>query len=369
MRIVYPIVTGHGLGNNLVTVAKAYSIAKACKMTYQPPIWPRAIHVWPPTKKGYGYYWHSTLGDKIRLRLFSYLSKFQGKFNIQVGPRMVRFDRNDYEKTGIVDMGEACLEYLKQFGLEDPATSVVVTTKGMWGGYASIRRERDWLRQLLLSHPGSRRRLKEIEQGMEDHLRIAVNIRMGDFQPRQSAGPIREGERVVRLPLDYYARICRLIRQVCDCDFILVTDGTREELLAFLEEFAPISIIGQPYQDLLGVLLLSRSDLVICSNSTYSRLGVFLNDKPYIWFADTLVEDQSGRFGYLWKEGGTPMPAWFKSPVKSTDTSPDTIRRCFPLRGDSSALPEGLRRWLLSGGKLPIENWDDLLYGEPIAIL
>ena len=362
IRFVYPFVTSTGLGNNIIALARAHLIAESCQMTYQAPIWPPCEHVKPPTPNGYGYYFPTTLADKLKIKLTLFQRRVQGKSHVQLWPILL-FGANDYKQIGVVDVGEACRVYLRNRGLDDPAKSVVVITgKGMWGGYAGIGRACAWINDLFMSHADTRRRLAEIERGTDGRLRIAVHIRIGDFQPRGSAGPMRGGERGVRLPLDWYARICCLIRDVCDCEFILVTDGTHEELLPFLKEFNPVNTLGQPYQDLLGALLMSRSDLVICSNSTYCRLGVFLNDKPYIWCADTLVKDLSGRFGYLWKDGGNPVPDAGRS-------DPDAIRRCFALSSNFSTLPGGLKRYLESSGTLSIEIPDDLLYRDPVYLM
>ena len=362
IRFVYPFVTSTGLGNNVIALARAHLIAESCQMTYQTPIWPPCEHVKPPTPNGYGYYFPTTLADRLKIELALFQRRVQGKLRIQLWPILL-LDANDYKQIGVVDVGEACRVYLKNRGLDDPAESlVVITGKGMWGGYVGIRRARPWIIELFMSHADTRRRLTEIEQRTEERLRIAVHIRMRDFRPRQSTGPIRDGERCARLPLDWYVRICRLIREICDCGFILVTDGSHEELSPFLKEFNPVNTIGQPYQDLLDALLMSRSDLVICSNSTYSRLGVFLNDKPYIWCADTLAKDPSGRFGYLWKDGGNPVPA-------SDRSDPHVIRRCFALSINFQTLPVGLKRYLNPNGTSLIEISDDLLYRDPVYLM
>jgi hypothetical protein len=222
-----------------------------------------------------------------------------------------------------------------------------------------------------MSHADTRKLLMEVEQLTVGRLRIAVNIRMGDFVERGGVtvdgiptvtGEITEGERNVRLPLDWYTRICSLIREACNCEFILVSDGTRQELQPFLDEISPVNILGVPFQDLVGALLMSRADLTICSNSTYSRFSVFLNDKPYIWCANTLIKDPSGRYGYLWSDGGNPVPA-------SDSSEHDTIRRCFALGINFSVLPKGLKRYLDSNGELGIEAPADLLYRDPVRIL
>jgi hypothetical protein len=367
MRIAYPTVTNMGLGNNLITVAKAHLIADSCHMTYQPPTWPSNEHVTPPTKNGYGYYFPTTLTDRVRLQVFHQLRRVQQKLKVPVGPPVLNFGRADYERLGVEDIGEACAAYLEQRGLNDPATSAVVTTSGMWGGYAGIRRARTWLRSLLFSHADTRRRLEQIQARTAGRLRVAVNIKMGSYVPTGTR--IVAGERCVRLPLEWYTRVCRLIREASDCNFILVTDGTREELAPFLDEIQPVHCIGESYVDLLGLLLLMHADLVVCSNSTYSRLGCFLNDRPYVWIADTLMHDPTGRYGYLWKDNGTPMPQGSSKPVPQGEEDSAGVRRCFALNADVSALPAGLVRYVVSGGKLPIEIPDDLLYGDPVRLL
>src|SRR5215471_1724910 len=129
MRIVYPTVTNMGLGNNLITLAKAYLISEACQMTYQPPIWPSNIHVWPPTNNGYGYYFPATAGDKFRLGIFSNLARIQKRLSIRLGPPSLTFRREDYEnycRADLMDVGNACLAFLKSQGLDDPSSSVTL---------------------------------------------------------------------------------------------------------------------------------------------------------------------------------------------------------------------------------------------------
>ncbi|MGH9970450.1 MAG: hypothetical protein ACREBG_22035 [Pyrinomonadaceae bacterium] len=365
MRIAYPTVTDQGFGNNLIAVAKAYLIAQTCEMNYLQPIWPRNL---VPPLHGYDYYFPATVPQKIETGLFSYMIRAQRKLGLQIGFPALYFDRHLYGRTGITDAGEACLAYLKTLGLDDRARSLVVTTSGMWGGYASIKRARAWLRDLVLSHSDTRRRFKEMSSPAQGRLKVAVDIKFGAYATRTKN--LEENERNIRLPLDWYTRICQKIREVSDCAFILSTDAKREELQPFLNEIEPINYLGQTCTDLMGLMIMMHSDLVICSNSTYSRLGCFLNDKPYLWIADTLVKDRSGPNGYLWPEGEGPMPAWFKPAVKSTNEREDldAIRRCFAVSYDFPALPEGLKRYLASNATLPIEVDDDLLYGESVYL-
>jgi hypothetical protein len=367
MRVAYPTVTSMGFGNNVIALAKAHLIAESCALTYQRPLWPPTEHV-AGEQRGYGHYLPWTVGDKVRVTAFSYLSRLQRKLAVPPWPPCVLFGREDYERTRVTDVGEACRTYLATFGLDDPARSVIVTTNGMWGGYAAIKRARPWINQLLLSHADTRQRFEQIDRAIGARLRVGVNIRMGDFLPPEAAAADRQGERLVRLPLEWFGRICRRLREIADCEIVLVTDGTRDELRPFLDEFHPVDIVGQPFTALLGLVLLRSCDLVVCSNSTYSRVACFLNDRPYIWPADTLVRDPSGCYGYLWRDDGTPMPVWSKPSAAPSPYRRDAIRRCVALCGGFSTLPPGLERYVASHGSLPIEVEDDLLYGDPVSM-
>jgi hypothetical protein len=362
MRLIYPEVTRNGFGNNVITLAKAWLIAETNDMTYQRPVWPPCEHVKPPTPNGYGYYFPTTRADEIRFWLLETQFRVRRKVKFPAPWPTLIFSRADYYGTGIADAGEAAQVFLKNRGLDDPTASVVMRVGGMWGGYGAIKRAKGWVHDLMLSHDDTRRRLDEIKQQTESRMRVAVQIRMGDFQPREVVGDVIEGERAVRLPIDWYMQVCRLIRAEIDCLFILITDGTQKELKPFLDEFNPVHTLGEAYQDLLGALLIAESDLVVCSNSTYSRLGCFLNEKPYIWPADMLFKADVEGFGYLWQDRGSPVT----NPAAHMDD--DAVRRCFALSLDFTQLPGGLKRYLNSNGSLPVELHDDLLYRDAVYI-
>ena len=361
MRLVFPTVTPNGFGNNVVTLAKAYRIAEECRMEYLPPVWPACPHVQPGSRHGYGYYLKPSPVEKLKWRMVQCQYRAQRAFGFELWPTLV-FDKTNYKESAHVDVGEACLDYLRARGLDDPRRSVVVTTNGMWGQYSGIRRARPWILELLRSHANSRERFAAIERRAAGRFWVTVQIRMGDFAPRDAKGAIVGGERVVRLPLEWYTRICHGLREICDPFFVLVTDGTPEELADFIKTFDPVHLIGQPYKDFLGVLLMSRADLVVGSNSTYSRLGVFLNDKPYIWCAETLFKDPTGGYGYLWNEPENIAPG------NGDRSAPEAVRRCFALSANVQALPPGLVRYAAAGGRTPIEIDDDLLYHQPVFL-
>jgi hypothetical protein len=91
-------------------------------------------------------------------------------------------------------------------------------------------------------------------------------------------------------------------------------------------------------------------------------MGVFLNDKPYVWPADTLYPfNGDANYGHLWQSKVT----------EPADTARDwnAIRRCFALPVQFSQLPHGLIRYVCNYQSVSIENTDDLIYRDTIAIL
>ncbi|MEP7292214.1 MAG: hypothetical protein ABI835_10540 [Chloroflexota bacterium] len=361
MRVVYSVVNENGFGNNIMALARAYVIAQTSGLSYQAPVWPSCMHVKPATPNGYGYYFPSSRAERIKFALYKNQIRLNARLPFQFPYSTLLFTREAYTQTEIEDVGEACDAFLKTRGLNDPARSLILrVSPGTWGGYAGIKRARTWITNLLLSHGDTRTRFEQIEDRLGKRLRVALHVRMGDFAARDHAAA--PGERNVRLPLEWYARICRQIREQIDCELILVTDGELSEFTDFVDEFRPLHIIGEDYTDLLSILLLSHANLVVCSNSTYSRLACFLNDTPYIWPADTLAPDESGKYGYLWEGLGNPVPA-------SDDSDPEAIRRCFALPVDFVCLPHGIIRYLESHGKAPIEIGADLFYKDPVSLL
>jgi len=362
VRIIFPTVTENGFGNNIITLAKAHLIAESCNLTYQAPVWPYCPHVKPDSPNGYGHYFPSTRTDKLKLNALELLFRVNRRLNSSIPFSTITYRVEDYKQSGIVDVGEACRVFLQQRGLESPSRSLVLTVEGMWGFYLGIQRARSWITHLLRSHADTVQRLEAIHNRLAGKPRIAVHIRMGDFVAREAAGAMRSGERNVRLPLEWYIRVCQQIQEHVDANVILLSDGKPEELKPFLDAIRPTHILGEPYQDLLGILLLCESDLIVASNSSYSRLGVFLNDKPYVCPADTLHPDSSRKFGYLWKGLGSAVPADDRS-------DPDIVRRCYALPMNSPQIPGGLIKYLRSNGTAKIEFSEDLLYSQPVYVL
>lgn len=88
---------------------------------------------------------------------------------------------------------------------------------------------------------------------------------------------------------------------------------------------------------------------------------MFLNDKPYVWPADTLYADDSGDYGYLWRDRGRGVTSEDRAKEGA-----EIVRRCFALPLGFTRLPAGLLRYAASRGRATIECHNDLIYREPV---
>ena len=133
MRVVYPMVTSMGFGNNVITLAKAYLIAESCALAYQRPLWPPTEHV-AGEPRGYGYYLPWSAGDRLRVTAYSYLSRLQRKLAVPPWPPFVLFRREDYEQTRVTDVGESCHTHLAKTGLDDMKSTWSAATQSFNSG-------------------------------------------------------------------------------------------------------------------------------------------------------------------------------------------------------------------------------------------
>ncbi len=357
MRLTLPIVNNDGLGDNLIAVSKAYLIADTCGMKFIPPFWPKTGHVLN-SKNGYGCYFpvNRTLSHIVGLMVYKY------KIFRKMLP-VYSFTGQDYWKTGVEDVGIACSQTLTSKGLDVQNKHLLITTEGTWGKYFAIKRARSMLRSLLLSHKPSKQAYERMMEETRGYFKVAVHIRLGDFRIREDQDNIIPGERFKRLPMAWFINLCEAIQKHINCVFFLITDGEPQEVDEFAMQFSPKNDFRMYRKDILDLLLLSNANLVICSNSQFSRLGVFLNDSPYIWPADTLYRDESGRFGYLYQTKRDPIR------ISDKTFNDSVVRRCFAIRTDFGLLPTGLTKYLSSTGSAHVEMNDDLLYKMPVVIL
>jgi len=381
-RAVVPVVHSQGFGNLFNALIRAHLISDSCGLRFYWPRWPIRQRV--PWDSGVGLGRYRTFGgyfpDRLRDRVVSDLSnwhlRLQRRLHRTLVWPVVEFSRDVAPKGRshwIEDDGEACRSYLERQGLLDSRRSVTVLVgSGDLSRYRGIRRGRKWLVELMIAHRETRELIDGVEREVGRGFRVGLLVRMGDYVERGETtvdgvrtepSVIVPGERNVRLPIEWFIRIGEELRRDGPCRFVLVSDGTEEELKPILEAFSPSHVLGKPFQDLAGAVILSRCDLVISSNSTYSRLAVFLSEgRPYIWPAETLYPDDCGRFGYLWNDKG-------RRPRADDWGEGTAVRRCFALSVNFRSLPDGLLRYKASDGMIPVEIVNDLLYREPVQLL
>src|SRR6185437_6203840 len=128
-----------------------------------------------------------------------------------------------------------------------------------------------------------------------DRIRIGMHVRLGDFRV-PAAGADYAGAANLSLPLDWFRRVAlSLMGALGDrLQFLLVSDGTREQLTPLLETVPCVVTADLPNGDCSDVLALADCDLLVCSASTYSHLAAFLSDSPYVWFAPNLHRHPEG---------------------------------------------------------------------------
>lgn len=99
---------------------------------------------------------------------------------------------------------------------------------------------------------------------------VAVHVRMGDYSANQ------------RIPLSWYERCIKNIAQLNpSIEFLLFSDGTEQELAPLLAlPHVRRVFFGNALADMVAI---SRTRLVIASDSTFSAWGAYLGQCPIIF--------------------------------------------------------------------------------------
>lgn len=116
---------------------------------------------------------------------------------------------------------------------------------------------------------------------------IGIHVRLGDFYEPSSEQEIREGKTNCRLPLNWYIAVINKIRIEAEKDIhvAVFSDGSDVEL----KEILALPNVqrakgGSAISDLLS---LSKSKILIASNSTFSLWASYLGRANTIWFPGT----------------------------------------------------------------------------------
>jgi hypothetical protein len=274
MKYCFPAAFGprrSGLGNELIPLAKAFIASSELGLRFLPTSWGL-------NSRGYGSYFGSSRLDWVRALV---LSKVLPSY---------RFCEADYLSTGEVDFDRAIRVYAEARGLSRQK-SYVLLTEGMWGGYRAIRKARPFILKTLHGTRYTAENLYAFEKAVgHASLRVAVSIRLTDFaQP--SGATNYQGLWNTRVPLEWYSRVCRHLRDAFgdNLAIVLLSDGTEAELTGFVREFDPLMTKSQRHTAVSDLLLMANADLLVCSISSYSQWAAFLSGSPYIWYRPHLT--------------------------------------------------------------------------------
>jgi hypothetical protein len=295
----HPTRRAAGLGNELIPWAKAFIASRE--------LGARLLHpAWGLNARGYRHDFGTSRYDWLaQLALAAML------------PR-VEFSESDYAATGATDYASAIRSFADRSTLGERAAYVLVTD-GLWGGFQALETARAFILGELLRARAAQANLYAWARALpRDKLTVAVHIRLGDFRS-PAALPDYRGTFNTAIPLEWYAGVCRLLRERFGSrvQFALHSDGAPSSLDAFVREFAPFTTAGQRHATVSDLLCMASADLLICSVSSYSMWAAFLSDNPYVWFEPQL-QNQGGLYS-LWgheKSHGPPNGPTHRNAVR-----------------------------------------------------
>jgi hypothetical protein len=267
---------GYGLGNELVPWARAFLASEVLGARLLTP-------AFGLNRREYWRHFRTAPDDWIYNRAIERLLP------------VVHFTEADYLEHGGDDVVVALRRFAEARGLHRRAAFLLVT-EGLWGGFHHVQAAREFMRATLYQSRFAAANLLRLRERIDpDRILVGMHVRLGDFKP---AVPAAEHRRVanVSLPLEWFCHIADSLRRLLpdQLQFLLVSDGTPEQLRPLMQRVPCITTADLPDGDCSDALALADSDLLVCSASTYSHLAACLSDSPYIWFAPNLYQHPEG---------------------------------------------------------------------------
>lgn len=282
MKFCIPRVSGRGagLGNELIPWAKAFIASQELNAHLMHP-------AWGLNKRGYRKYFGTSRLDWLFPMV---LEKVLPTYTLT---------ELEYRESGKLDFADAIRVFEKKYNLTQKS-SYVLYLEGMWGGYESLRRSREFLLSELQATNFTQSNLYELSGRFDSSkLQVAVHMRLGDFEPAFKEKDYR-GKFNTSLPIEWYSNICRKLQSEFGdrITFLLFSDGGVADLVEFIAEFNPVTTLHQSNADCSDLLAMAKADLLVCSVSSYSMWAAFLSDRPYVWFKPNL--QQHGDYLSIW---------------------------------------------------------------------
>jgi len=272
---------GNGLGNLLFTWARCLSRSRKHGWNM---IWP-AWYSHKPKNKRVNPYDHRTYGD-----LFSptpdYISGLSKLPHLLFRRRVSEADAEQ----------------------NPPAPGRLVQFRGMEGKFQPFLGDLDLVRRELLNMT---RPQHLVGFQNSDPAPISLHIRRGDFLKRGSFEEIVKNRNSL-IPLDWYISALERVRERCGraVRASVFSDGTEEELAPILSMDHVKRV--ENGSSIADILALSRSRLLIASDSTFSQWASYLGQVPSIWHAGKLKDSLMLGEKALETEwvAGDPIPDW-----------------------------------------------------------
>jgi hypothetical protein len=246
---------GHGLGNSFFTYFHAVALAHASGARLFAPAW-LSLKLGPLLRgeASKRLYWRMFRPHPDEICGFAKLATFLKSYGRRVEIRI------DGEHPPVV---------------ADGALNVLASEKFTFRG---LHEHRDMIRSRLLAI---------VEDAIPQGHRwgaggyFAVHIRLGDFAQASDPAQLAAGRPNLRIPLSWYAEVVAALRRRHPTTSIYVfSDGPADQLRPVLELGCEIYRSGSDMTDLLAM---AGADLLVGSNSTYSRWAAFLGNMPSIW--------------------------------------------------------------------------------------
>ena len=267
---------GYGLGNELIHWARAHLAAQLLGAELLTP-------AFGLNRRPYWRHFGTPADDWIYRRALPKLMP------------SVWFSEQDYLGHGGGDVVTALRSFIAARRLHERRVYVFVT-QGLWGGFHHIMAAREFVRSTLFGTRYAARNLLQLRARLDPHkVLVAMHVRLGDFAPPRAAGDYSSSWNV-SLPIEWFVNIAAQLQRAWGdgWQLLVVSDGGPEQLRPLLEAFPCIITADLPHGDCSDALALAGADLLVCSTSTYSWLGAWLSEAPYLWFRPNLHAHPEG---------------------------------------------------------------------------
>lgn len=276
---------GAGLGNELITWARAQLMAQVLGARALPP-------AFGLNRRPYRQHFGTSRLDWLQQAALTHSLP------------VIDFDEADYQRHGAGDVIDAFSRFTQQHRLHERGP-LVVRTRGMWGGFAHIARARAWARARLQASRWAAANLAELGLRLHpDRLTVAMHVRLGDFDAARDVQAYR-GRFNVALPLDWFIQAGLQLQQALGerVQFLVFSDGTPEQLRPLTRHLRTVPTPVRHPADVSDLLAMAEADLLLCSVSSYSAWAAFLSQGHYVWFAPQLQPldgEQEAVWGAVW---------------------------------------------------------------------